>query len=296
MLAAFAAFSVAKRYRGPHPAPHSAQGPPGVIRFHGICLDAFPNLFLVTEIAAGGSLEALLAARRPPAGSAFDADAAPARPLPLPRAARVAAGIAAAMAHVHSKGLAHRDLKPANVLLTRHADGVKLIDFGLARRFAAGSADPTDPGPSASEPAAAASDGAGTPEYQPPEALLRRPGAGGPAGDVYAFGIILWELRSAGRAPFHDLSLDAMAAAVIAGARPAPADPEWARACGGLEEQCWHPDPANRPPFSQASLTPPRSIFCYSLCYSRSLLPIPHSLLSSPDFLPLASIPATPFR
>ena len=144
----------------PDPAPGSAQGPPGVIRFHGICLDAFPNLFLGTEVAPGGTLEARLATRRappapgPPGGGAA---VAPARPLPVPRAARIAAGIAAAMAHVHGKGLAHRDLKPANVLLARHADAVKLIDFGLARRFAAGSAgpgpanpaDPADPGPAA---------------------------------------------------------------------------------------------------------------------------------------------------
>ena len=217
------------------------QGAPGVIRFLGICLDAFPTLALVTEAAAGGTLEALLAAPGPP--------------LPLARAAHLAGGVAAAMEHVHARGVAHRDLKPGNVVLTRQGDAVKLIDFGLARRVDRDS----DPSPSRSAAgagsapeSAGAADGAGTPAYQAPEALLRRPC--GLAGDVYAFAILLWELRAGGRAPYQDLSLDEMAAAVVAGARP-PIDLAWGRPWAILIEQCWHADPARRPPFAQVSVS-----------------------------------------
>ena len=47
-----------------------------------------------------------------------------------------------ALAAVHTRGLIHRDLKPSNLFLTPH--GVKLLDFGLARRSPRASA-PTPP-------------------------------------------------------------------------------------------------------------------------------------------------------
>jgi serine/threonine protein kinase len=198
------------------------QGSPGVIRFHGICIDSFPNLYLITEVAGGGSLEELLAC---------DED------LPFARATAIAANTAAAMDHVHGRGLVHRDLKPSNVMLTRHGDAVKLIDFGLAARL--------EPG-EAIEPA---SDGAGTPVYQAPEVLLRRP-FGLPA-DAFSFGVVLWEM-AARRAPFADLSLEEMTAAVVSGERP-PVDPAWNRVWAEVMEQCWQRDPLARPLFSQAA-------------------------------------------
>jgi hypothetical protein len=51
--------------------------------------------------------------------------------LPERPALRLAAGLASALIEVHRAGLVHRDLKPSNVLLT--ADGVRVIDFGIAR-------------------------------------------------------------------------------------------------------------------------------------------------------------------
>jgi eukaryotic-like serine/threonine-protein kinase len=52
---------------------------------------------------------------------------------PLPEVAvwRLAAGLAEALADVHSCGLIHRDLKPSNVLLA--ADEPRVIDFGISR-------------------------------------------------------------------------------------------------------------------------------------------------------------------
>ena len=53
-------------------------------------------------------------------------------PLPLEKAMEYAGQILDALDAAHRKGIAHRDLKPANLLVTRQ--GVKLLDFGLAKR------------------------------------------------------------------------------------------------------------------------------------------------------------------
>lgn len=51
--------------------------------------------------------------------------------LPPEDVRRLAAGLAAALTAIHRAGLVHRDLKPENVLLAE--DGVRVIDFGIAR-------------------------------------------------------------------------------------------------------------------------------------------------------------------
>src|SRR5262245_60754038 len=111
-------------------------------------------------------------------------------PLVVDDVVRIALGICDGMTHVAAAGLVHRDLKPENVLMTR--DGfAKVTDLGLAEplvRDADGTAAPL----------------AGTPRYMSPESWL----AGSPpstAGDVYAFGVSLWELLT-GSHPFADNS------------------------------------------------------------------------------------------
>jgi serine/threonine protein kinase len=52
-------------------------------------------------------------------------------PLPVAQALAYARAMADALGHAHRRGIVYRDVKPANVMLTK--DGLKLLDFGLAR-------------------------------------------------------------------------------------------------------------------------------------------------------------------
>ncbi len=98
-----------------------------------------------------------------------------------------AAQILDGLAHAHERGIVHRDVKPSNVLL---ADGdelaVRVLDFGLALFDEA-------------DTLTAAGDVPGTLAYISPERLKGR--TAGPAADVWAVGVVLWEAL-AGWHPF----------------------------------------------------------------------------------------------
>jgi tRNA A-37 threonylcarbamoyl transferase component Bud32 len=158
-------------------------------------------VFLVMEYVEGDSL---LAALRPGRFA-------------WPRAARVAAQIAAALGRTHELGIVHRDLKPDNVLLTRRGgqEYVKLTDFGIAKILDA--------------PALTFSDQRfGTPGYIAPE--YAEGAAAGPSGDLYALGVVLYEMLT-GAMPFDARGV----ALLIAPLREAPVKPS-ARV-GGIPDE-----------------------------------------------------------
>ncbi len=104
-----------------------------------------------------------------------------------PRAARLARGIAIALAAAHAAGIVHGDVKPGNVLLDGSGEP-KLADFGFARVTG--------------ELMQSQSSGRfeGTPTYMAPEVFL---GEGtSRASDVWAFGILLYQMLT-GRMPFQ---------------------------------------------------------------------------------------------
>ncbi|WP_164016779.1 bifunctional serine/threonine-protein kinase/formylglycine-generating enzyme family protein [Pyxidicoccus trucidator] len=103
-------------------------------------------------------------------------------PLPVPwrRVLALGVGLARGLAAAHRQGVLHRDLKPSNALVTREGE-VKLLDFGLAERFEAGTAL-----------ASSSRVLVGTLPYMAPELLAGAPAT--PRSDIYALGLILHEL------------------------------------------------------------------------------------------------------
>ena len=177
--------------------------------------------YLVMELLEGESL----AARIDRAGA-----------MAPPEAARVVAAVADALEAAHRAGVVHRDVKPGNVFLTSDGE-VKVLDFGIAS--------------AAGEAALTTGELLGTPAYLAPERVLGHPAT--PAADVYALGVVLYELL-AGHRPFDDGS-DIEVAMAHVHAHPAPlavvapsAPSSLVAAC----EQAMAKDPSARPPSAAA--------------------------------------------
>ncbi|KAF6240407.1 kinase-like domain-containing protein [Scenedesmus sp. NREL 46B-D3] len=156
--------------------------------------------------------------------------------------------IAAALLHLHSEGVVHGDLKAANVLLTRGGEDVgglwaasmgyrvtaKVADFGLALQL-----DPQD--------THATMAARGTPTHMSPELFLS--GHVSKASDVYALGILLFEMLTGQRA-YAGVPIPLLPHEVARqGLRPTwPANlPPGCRDLQRLAEACWAQQPQDRP-------------------------------------------------
>ncbi len=93
--------------------------------------------------------------------------------------------VADAVAYAHQRGVLHRDLKPSNIVVTPDSD-VKVLDFGLARI--------TDIDVSRATQATEIGTLRGTLIYMSPEQLSGDPGLVDARTDVYALGVILFEI------------------------------------------------------------------------------------------------------
>ncbi len=105
-------------------------------------------------------------------------------PLPPRRVVHLVAQICASLTEAHELGLVHRDIKPANVVVTCRAgiaDHVKVLDFGLVKDVAR------------KDGLSTAGQLLGTPLTMSPEAITS-PASVGPAADLYAVGVVAYEL------------------------------------------------------------------------------------------------------
>ncbi len=134
-------------------------------------------------------------------------------PIPLDEALPIARQIAEALECAHDAGIVHRDLKPANVKM--RGDGtVKVLDFGLAKPPDS-SASLVSRSPTLTSPTLT-TEGVvlGTAAYMAPEQARGR--AVDKRADIWAFGVVLYEMIS-GRRPFAGDTLGDTIASVLTG-------------------------------------------------------------------------------
>jgi eukaryotic-like serine/threonine-protein kinase len=146
---------------------------PHIATIHAMDEDA-GRRFLVLEYLAGGTLRSRIQMYSD-RGEEF----------PVEETVRIMAAVADGLAHAHRNGVVHRDLKPENIMFTD--DGVpRITDFGLAKS------------PHGSE---ITTEGVtvGTVPYIAPEQAVR--GETSPRGDLFAIGVVMYEMLSGAR-PF----------------------------------------------------------------------------------------------
>ena len=175
---------------------------PNIVAIHDTGLHE-SQLFVVMELLAGQTLRERLA------------DGA----VPVRKAVEIAVQIARGLGAAHGKGLVHRDLKPENVFLLEDGQ-VKVLDFGLARQTAGSEHS------GATQTMAATDAGTvmGTMGYMAPEQV--RAQEVDARADVFALGVVLYEMVSGARAFQRDTAADTMTAILtqeppaLVGSRP----------------------------------------------------------------------------
>ncbi|GIL78194.1 hypothetical protein Vretifemale_7609 [Volvox reticuliferus] len=195
---------------------------PNIVCLHAACLKA-PWLCLVMELM-DTSLDRLIHGEQ--------------RLLPLDTVIHIAIQTARGLAYLHPT-IVHRDLKPGNVLISNASSSrpvVKLADFGLSRL--------RDSVLITKNPEV------GTAPYIAPEAFDSKNFTITDRVDVYALGIMLWEML-AGRRPWAGQNMVVIAIIVAMHQRRPPVGLLSHERCPpklrSLIHMCWDPDPARRP-------------------------------------------------
>jgi len=189
--------------------------------------------WIAMELVSGGSLHARLEADRRALQAGGLRDTA-ARRDRTRRMIGLFAGVADALAHVHSQGVIHRDLKPLNLLVSSDGQRLLVTDFGVAREGDASRL--TQEG-----------DFLGTLRYMSPEQLLAHRVAIDHRTDIWSLGVTLYEALTL-RLP-HDAQTDEGVISAISQGDPIPArhrSPDLPRAVETILGKCLERDPARR--------------------------------------------------
>ncbi|RLM86948.1 salt-inducible protein kinase [Panicum miliaceum] len=198
---------------------------PNVVAFYGVVKDGpGGTLATVTEFMVNGSLRHVLQRKD--------------KYLDRRKRLIIAMDAAFGLEYLHSKNIVHFDLKCDNLLVNLKDQSrpiCKVGDFGLSKikrnTLVSGGVRGTLP-------------------WMAPELLNGSSNKVSEKVDVFSFGIVMWEILT-GEEPYANMHYGAIIGGIVNNTLrppvPASCDPEWRR----LMEQCWAPDPAQRPAFTE---------------------------------------------
>ncbi|XP_078584817.1 tyrosine kinase receptor Cad96Ca-like [Branchiostoma floridae x Branchiostoma japonicum] len=200
---------------------------PNVVSFLGCCTDTEP-LYLLLEFVPGGSLQSILRSSQQTYENLHGGN----KSLSSRNLTKFAWDVAKGMSFLSSKKILHRDLATRNVLVS--ADRTcKVSDFGLSREG--------DEYERTTKTRLAV-------RWMAPESLFHRKYS--TKTDVWAFGVLLWEIVTLGATPYPGMSKREVMDGVQQGYRmgkPQHCDEN----LYSLMKSCWNEQPAKRPDFPQ---------------------------------------------
>jgi len=167
-------------------------------------------------------------------------------PMPWKEALNITLEICEGLRLIHEKGIIHRDLKTGNIMLCKQAGATRvvLMDFGLARDFGPDAFENGKSSPVESPGKTLPQMIMGTPEYMAPEQFEGKQVS--PATDIYALGIILYELVTG----LHPYAADTPVGAAIRRAKhplpPSSLRPKVPGQCDRVIEHCLEYEPEKR--------------------------------------------------
>jgi sterile alpha motif and leucine zipper-containing kinase AZK len=200
---------------------------PNIISFMGFGSRP-PNYFLVMEFM--------------PKGSLFDVLGNNTIPLDQDRKKSILIDCAKGMAFLHGcrPKVIHSDLKSLNLLVGDDWT-VKVADFGIAKELRTVE--------TATKEAEDNESHGGTLQWMPPEVMLGSQEFTTKL-DIFAFGVILWEVATRKR-PWRGVPTATICQSVVAGQRPPIPPLAWNKPFTQLVEKCWAQDRATRPEFAK---------------------------------------------